>query len=387
MTRSSPQVSFVVPCYRLAQYLGECVGSILSQTYPHVDIIVLDDQSPDDTEAVARGIMEAHPDRRISYVRNAKNLGNIRNYNKGIGLASGKYVWILSPDDRLRNSRIVERYVALLESRGDVGFAFCPAHVIRGAKDTGPHAPSLYRLDDAILEEPQLVKDIVDNNFELIAASVMVRKECYERVTLFPTDMPHRGDSYVWALIAMRYATAYFCEPMVDYRIHDMSMMSTFARENMARVVEDDIAVPWRVKAGAEALGQDAVIAHCWDSIVLAYRNALVGVFCRGHAFAFTVPEVEASLERWEPDLDQRARVRNRLARRMYLSSLGELRRGHPRRARKALANSFSLDPALRFRPPIQEILRRIPRLYQRLRVGVLGQFYACTPPGRKRPV
>jgi glycosyltransferase involved in cell wall biosynthesis len=366
MTQSSPQVSFIVPCYRLAHYLAECVGSILSQTYPHVEIIVLDDRSPDDTEAVARGIMAAHPDRRISYVRNAENLGNIQNYNKGIGLASGKYVWILSPDDRLRNPRIIERYVAEMESRADIGFVFCPAHMILGTEDTGPHAPSLYRLNDAILEGPQLVKDIVDNNFQLIAASVMVRKESYERVTLFPTDMPHRGDSYVWALIAMQYATAYFCEPMVDYRVHDLSMMSTLAREKMARVVEDDIAVPWRVKAGAEAFRRDDVISHCWDSIVLGYRNALLGVVCREQAFGLTLPEVEASLARWEPDLDRRARVRYRLARRMYVSSLGELSRGRLGSARTALANSFSLDPTLRFRPPIREILGRIARLDQR---------------------
>jgi glycosyltransferase involved in cell wall biosynthesis len=357
MTRSSPQVSFVVPCYRLAHYLAECVNSILLQTYPHLEIIVLDDRSPDDTEAVARGIMAAHPARRISYVRNPENIGNIRNYNKGIGLASGKYVWILSPDDRLRSPRIVEHYVAVMESRADVGFAFCPAHVIRGTEDSGLYTPSRYRLDDAILEGPQLVRDIIDNNFELIAASVMVRMECYERVTLFPTDMPHRGDSYLWALIAMRYATAYFGEPMVDYRVHDLSMMSTLARENMARAVEDDIAVPWRVKAGAEALGQEHVVAHCWESIVLAYRNALVGIVCRGHAFALTVPEVETSLERWEPDLERRARVRNQLARRLYLSSLGELRRGRLGGAHKALASSFSLEPALRFRPPIGQIL------------------------------
>ena len=359
----SIQVSFIVPCYRLAHYLAECIDSILSQTYPHIEITVLDDRSPDNTETIAREIVAAHPDRRISYVRNTENLGNIRNYNKGIGLASGKYIWILSPDDRLRNPQIVERYVAVLELRPDIGFVFCPAHVVRGGKDTGPRAPSLYRLDDAILEGPQLTKDIIDNNFELIAASVMVRKECYERVTVFPNDMPHRGDSYVWALFAMRYATAYFREPMVDYRVHDASMMSTLARENMARVVEDDIAVPWRVKAEAEAFRQNDVIAHCWDSIVLAYRNALIGVVCRGHAFALTVPEVEASLDRWEPDLDRRARVRNRLATRMYLSSLGELRRGRLKGARKALANSFSLDPALRFRPPIREIIERITRL------------------------
>lgn len=362
MTQSPPHVTFVVPCYRLAHYLTECVSSILSQTYPHIEIIVLDDRSPDNTEAVACDIIAAHPNRRVLYARNPENLGNIRTYNKGIALASGKYVWILSPDDRLRHPRIVERYVAVLDSRVEVGFAFCPAHIIRGVEDSGPHAPSHYRRDDAILSGPQLTKDIADSNFELIAASVMIRKECYERVTLFPTDMPHRGDSYVWALIAMRYATAYFGEPMVDYRVHDLSMMSTLARENIARVVEDDIAVPWRIKAGAEAVGQDEVVAHCWESIVLAYQNALRGVVCRGQAFALTLPEVEASIQHWEPDLDRRARVRNRLATRMYLSSLGEIRRGRFGRAATAFANSFALDPALRFRPPVGEILRRVCR-------------------------
>ena len=214
-------MSFVVPCYRLGHYLPECIGSILSQTYPHLEIIILDDLSPDNTEAIAERIVTEHLDRSISYVRNPENLGNIRNYNKGIGLTSGKDVWILSPDDRLRSPYIVERYVTVLETRPDIGFAFCPAHVIQNAEDTGPHLPSRYRPHDAILEGAQLAMDIVDNNFQLIAASTLVRKECYETITLFPVDMPHRGDSYVWALIAMQYATAYFSEPMVDYRVHD----------------------------------------------------------------------------------------------------------------------------------------------------------------------
>src|SRR4051794_2228955 len=93
-----PLVSIVVPCYRLAHFLAECVGTILCQTYHHIEIIVLDDHSPDNTEAVTRTIIVNHPDRRISYIRSPENLGNIRNYNKGIDLASGKYVWILSPD-------------------------------------------------------------------------------------------------------------------------------------------------------------------------------------------------------------------------------------------------------------------------------------------------
>lgn len=44
-----PIVSFVVPCYNLSHFLAECVESILSQAYEHIEIIIIDDQSPDNT--------------------------------------------------------------------------------------------------------------------------------------------------------------------------------------------------------------------------------------------------------------------------------------------------------------------------------------------------
>ena len=49
----APLVSFVVPCYKLAHLLRECVDSILGQTYQHIEVLIMDDCSPDDTPAVA----------------------------------------------------------------------------------------------------------------------------------------------------------------------------------------------------------------------------------------------------------------------------------------------------------------------------------------------
>src|SRR3954451_10954181 len=120
---SEPLVSFVVPCYKLAHYLAECVDSILSQTYTNLEVLIMDDCSPDNTPEVAKSFT----DPRVRYIRNEPNLGHLRNYNKGIQMSQGKYIWLISADDRLRCDYVLEKYVAALEVNPNVGYAFCPA--------------------------------------------------------------------------------------------------------------------------------------------------------------------------------------------------------------------------------------------------------------------
>lgn len=368
----TPKVTFVVPCFRLAHFLRECVDSILHQSYPEIEVLIMDDQSPDDTGAVARDILADYQDRPISYVLNERNLGNIRNYNKGIQMARGRYVWILSADDRLRDPDVVKKYVRLMDASPDVGYAFCAAHTITGTDDAGLHKRSVYRPEDQILDSSKLVKDIVDNNFELVAASVMIRKECYETVTLFPPDMPHRGDSYVWALIALRYRVAYFSDAMVDYRIHDGSMMTTMAQANMASMIEDDIAVPWRVKAEAACQGANEIVTHCWQAIVSVYGRALVGFECRGQNCALTAAQFESSLARWVPDPAIASTFRSSVAASLYWTGLWKLLRGHLVEACRALVSAIRLDPRLLLLPPLRSLFND-PRFRRRLGFARIG--------------
>jgi glycosyltransferase involved in cell wall biosynthesis len=362
----NPKVSFVLPCFRLAHFLRECVESIFHQSYSEIEVLILVDQSPDNTGEVARKIVADYPDRLVSYVLNEKNLGNICSYNKGIQIARGRYVWILSPDDRLREPDIVEKYVCLMDAHPDVGYAFCPAYRIEGTRDCGIHRPSVYRLHDQILDSCKLVEDIIDNNFELVAAAVMIRKECYETVTFFPPDMPHRGDSYVWALIALQYRVAYFSDAMVDYRIHDGSMMTTLSRVNMARIVQDEIAVPWRLKTEAARQGANEVVNHCWHAIVSVYERALLGFECRGQTYALTPAQFEASVTLWEPDPAIASTLRSSVAAALYWTGLWKLLKGHLVEARHALGFAIYLRPRLLFLPPLQSLIHD-PRFRKRL--------------------
>src|SRR5437016_5697097 len=101
----TPRVTFVVPCYKLGHLLAECLKSILAQTYRDFEVLVMDDCSPDDTAEVARSFH----DPRVKHIRNEPNLGHLRNYNRGLDLAEGEYIWLVSADDRLRKPYVLER--------------------------------------------------------------------------------------------------------------------------------------------------------------------------------------------------------------------------------------------------------------------------------------
>src|SRR6266853_4290713 len=89
---AAPTVSFIVLCYKLAHLLPECVNSILSQTYFDFEVLIMDDCLPDNTPEVA----QSFADPRVRHIRNDPNLGHLRNYNKGIAMAHGKYIWLIS---------------------------------------------------------------------------------------------------------------------------------------------------------------------------------------------------------------------------------------------------------------------------------------------------
>jgi glycosyltransferase involved in cell wall biosynthesis len=327
---------------------------------------------PDETPKVSEVLISANPRAKISYVRNERNLGNIGNYNKGIAMARGSYVWILSPDDRLRNSYIVERYLRVMEANRHVGYAFCPAHMVENGRDSGLFQESVYGSEDRILDSKQFIKDMVDHTVGPVAPSVMVRKECYERVTLFPEDMPHRGDTYVWSMIAMKYDVAYFSEAMVDYRVHDDSMMSMLASKNTARLLDDDIAVPWRIKALAEKNALEDVVDHCNTSIMLMYKKAIKGYGYRGCSLLLTLEAFEASLLKWEPSPAVRSRIRATLGKQLYWSGVAELLHGHIKNATRVFRFAFRLDSKLRYSPPLLHLMRT-PDLDKRV-ASIIGE-------------
>ena len=114
-------VSVVIPCYRGAEYLAFAIESCVVQTYKNLEIIVVDDASPDDCAAIAQRY--AASDRRIRVIRRAENGGVSRAFNTGYEASLGQYFTRLAQDDVLREDAI-ERMVRVLAAYPDVGLVY-----------------------------------------------------------------------------------------------------------------------------------------------------------------------------------------------------------------------------------------------------------------------
>ena len=118
-TQSNPLVSIVLPTYNRAELLPHSIHSVLEQTYKHLELIIIDDHSTQETEDVVKGFH----DERIKYTRNQANLKLPRSLNKGFSLSRGAYLTWTSDDNMYADTAIETMVAHVQESNCDFVFA------------------------------------------------------------------------------------------------------------------------------------------------------------------------------------------------------------------------------------------------------------------------
>jgi len=311
-----PTVSFVVPCYKLAHLLPECVNSILGQTYGDIEVLIMDDCSPDNTPEVARSFK----DPRVRYIRNDPNLGALRNYNKGIELSCGKYVWLISADDYLRRPYVLQRYVSLMDANPRIGYTFCPGVGVKNGRETGLLGYSTYGDRDRVVGGRAFLQKLLCYDL-ILTAGAMARRECYEKISYFPInpawarvpiDLIWGGDWYLWCAFALHYDVGYYAEPMVCYREHELAMSVIVTEQQSLNCFFADIAVPWMIKQQADAAGYAEVSRRCLHCVAIEYARHLTGKEYRAGKSTITNEMFEDSLCWNTTDERERAWVRSR---------------------------------------------------------------------------
>lgn len=125
------KVSILIPVYNRGSLIQETVQSALDQTYKNIEIIIVDNQSTDDTwEILQRLVLQ---DDRIKIFQNETNIGPVRNWERCINEASGQYGKILWSDDLIA-SQFLEKTVPYLED-DDVGFVFTGTEIFIDGTD------------------------------------------------------------------------------------------------------------------------------------------------------------------------------------------------------------------------------------------------------------
>lgn len=205
-----PLVSVVLPTYNRAHLLVRAVDSVLAQTYPNIELLIVDDCSSDDTQAVAERI----GDPRVRYSRNEQNLKLPRTLNRGFGMARGDYLsW--SSDDNLFEPTAIERMVVRLQA-GQCDFIYCDYF------DFEDLDPETGKPSGAVHEQLPFPPEL--DKVNRIGACFLYTREVYETIGDYDAELFLVEDYDYFIRIAKHFRLCHIPEPLYYFRRFDQSL-------------------------------------------------------------------------------------------------------------------------------------------------------------------
>jgi len=201
--KESPLVSVIIPVYNYDRYLAEAVESVLSQTYPHLEVIVVDDGSTDRSGEVAKSFA----DRGVRYCQQVHSgIGPAR--NKGVELAQGEFIAFLDADDRWPMQKI-ERQLRAFENDPSLEMVFGQALQLQN----GPQWQS------GVSDYKVAVDGMVPG---MVPGTMLIKQDAFDRVGKFLGDWKV-GEFIDWyaRAVELKIRSVVLPELLLWRRIHD----------------------------------------------------------------------------------------------------------------------------------------------------------------------
>jgi hypothetical protein len=221
--QAKPIVSVVIPAYNHATYLSHAIRSVLRQTYPQWEAIIVDDGSTDDTESV----VAQHLDPRICYIYQ-ENQGLSSARNTGIRAASGEYLSFLDADDEWEPT-FLECCRRVLERDGRVAGVYTRNRFIDARGQVLP------RLGGQVVTVEQFQGRLLREAFFPVH-SVLVQAACVREAGMFDETLTSLEDWDLWLRIAEHHMFRGIPDPLARYRVYPGSMSTNVAQMHINRV-------------------------------------------------------------------------------------------------------------------------------------------------------
>jgi glycosyltransferase involved in cell wall biosynthesis len=274
-----PKVSAIVPNYNHARFLRKRLESILEQSFQDFELIILDDGSTDESRTILR---EYAPDPRVRLEFNEVNSGGVfRQWNKGVGLARGEYVWMAESDD-YANKGFLKRLVAVLDGEPAAAFVYCRSW--RVTEDDRVDGFGDWYLD--LVDAERWKSDFcVDGREQFLsyfsrccvvpnASAVLFRRAIYERIGGADEGFRVCGDWKVWTAMTLAGKVAFVNEPLNYYRLHNGSVLHRSMREG-ENVIETLEVVRWILN---QAKLPQAVLSEVYQAMAEGWVPALMSM-------------------------------------------------------------------------------------------------------------
>ena len=202
---AAPLFSVIIPCYNQGRFLSEAVTSVAAQAFADLEVIIINDGSPDDTSEIARSLAESRPGLNIRLIEQA-NQGVAAARNAGIAVARGRWIVALDGDDILAEGFLAK--VAEAAERDPRATAFTGAYREFGARESDWR---LTRFD------PERLKERGN-----ILCCAPFRRTLWEAVGGYDPSHPWGAPDWHFWLKTLSAGLRLVClpVPMLHYRIH-----------------------------------------------------------------------------------------------------------------------------------------------------------------------
>jgi glycosyltransferase involved in cell wall biosynthesis len=155
----SPKISVIIPTYNGADYLGEAIQSVLDQTYPHFEVIIVDDASPQNTVDLVKQLNDPH----VKFLRHESNRGAVAARHTGTCSSSGDIIAYLDQDDLFHKEKL-QTHVDFLQNHPEIGATYNARFEIKDSIKTISglwRPPKIITLADFVLGYPISPSDTV----------------------------------------------------------------------------------------------------------------------------------------------------------------------------------------------------------------------------------
>ncbi len=216
LQHAEPKVSIIIPNYNHGDYLPQAIESALAQTYPHVEVIVVDDGSTDHSAQVLARYAD-----RVRCIHQ-ENAGLSAARNTGLGMARGDYIALLDADDMLEPDYL-QTLVPVLEENPEIGGIYC------GYRFVDEHNRPLPEVQNRVVLSAEFYNALLGGNF-LVPESMLLRRRCYQEAGPFDTALTACEDWDMWLRIARRERVVGTARVLSRHRVLPGSMSSDPAR-------------------------------------------------------------------------------------------------------------------------------------------------------------
>lgn len=223
---SEPLVSIVIATYNGEKYLNAQLESLVNQTYENCEIIAVDDCSTDNTLKILQEYAAKYPN--FSVICNEKNLGYVKNFEKGFSLANGEYIAPCDQDDIWLPAKIE----VLLKQIGNNAIAYCDSEFIDDAgKSLGQKMSDIKTLTD--FDNPLMYIEV---GISALGHAMLIKKEVVFNAMPFPMLFSH--DNWLGFVASFNGSVKLVDSVLVQYRRHDTNLTNALHKKDRKKNIK-----------------------------------------------------------------------------------------------------------------------------------------------------